>query len=201
MEIYPPSLEKLIEQLSRLPGIGKKSASRLALFILKSDKELAENLARSLIEVKEKIRFCPVCLNLTDEEPCSICRDCSRANGVICVVEGPGDQLAIEESGIFKGRYHVLHGVLSPLDGVGPEDLKIGELLKRLEKEDIKEAILATNPTAQGEATASYLADILADKDIKVTRIAMGIPMGGDLKYMDPMTLRHSFNCRISLSS
>jgi recombination protein RecR len=201
MEIYPPSLEKLITQFSRLPGIGKKSASRLALFVLKNPKELAENLAKSLIEVKEKIKFCPICFNLTDEEPCSICRDSNRANGVICIVEGPGDQLAIEESGSFKGRYHVLHGVLSPLDGVGPEDLKIGELLERLEKEEIAEAILATNPTAQGEATASYLADLLADKGLKVSRIALGIPMGGDLKYMDSMTLRHSFNCRISISS
>lgn len=201
MEIYPPSLEKLIEQFSRLPGIGKKSASRLALFVLKSPKELAESLAQGLIEVKEKIKFCPICFNLTDEEPCAVCRDSNRANGVICIVEGPGDQLAIEESGIFKGRYHVLHGVLSPLDGVGPEDLKIGELLKRLEKGEIEEAILATNPTAQGEATASYLADLLADKGLKITRIALGIPMGGDLKYMDSMTLRHSFSCRVSLSS
>jgi recombination protein RecR len=201
MQIYPPSLENLIEQFSRLPGIGKKSASRLALFVLKSPKELAESLAQALIEVKEKIKFCPICFNLTDEEPCTICRDSNRANGVICIVEGPGDQLAIEESGIFKGRYHVLHGVLSPLDGVGPEDLKIGELLKRLEEEEIEEAILATNPTAQGEATASYLADLLADKGLKITRIALGIPMGGDLKYMDSMTLRHSFSCRISLSS
>ncbi|MFC1863266.1 recombination mediator RecR [Thermodesulfobacteriota bacterium] len=201
MEIYPPSLEKLIEQFSRLPGIGKKSASRLALFILKSQKELAESLAQSLIEVKEKIKYCPICFNLTDEEPCSICRDSNRANGVICIVEGPGDQLAIEESGSFKGRYHVLHGVLSPLDGVGPEDLKIGEFLERLEKEDIREVILATNPTAQGEATASYLADLLADKGLNVTRIALGIPMGGDLKYMDSMTLRHSLSRRMPLSS
>ena len=201
MEIYPPSLERLIEQFSRLPGIGKKSASRLALFVLKSPKELAESLAQGLIEVKEKIKFCPICFNLTDEEPCIICRDSNRSNGVICIVEGPGDQLAIEESGVFKGRYHVLHGVLSPLDGVGPEDLKIGELLKRLDEEEINEAILATNPTAQGEATASYLADLLMDKGLKVSRIALGIPMGGDLKYMDSMTLRHSFSCRVSLSS
>ena len=197
MEIYPPSLEKLIRQLSRLPGIGQKSATRVALFILNSQRELAESLASSLMEVKEKIRLCPVCFNFTDNEPCSICRDSNRANGVICVVEGPGDQLAIEESGIFKGRYHVLHGVLSPLDGIGPENLRIGELLARLEKEDINEVVLATNPTTQGETTASYLADLLSDKDIKVTRIALGVPMGGDLKYMDPMTLRHSIKSRI----
>jgi recombination protein RecR len=201
MEIYPPSLERLIEQFSRLPGIGKKSATRLALYILKSDKALAESLAKSLLEVKDKIKFCFNCFNLSDSEICSICNDNSRANGVLCIVEGPGDQMAIEESGSFKGRYHILHGVLSPLDGIGPEDLKIGELLARIEKEEIKEVILATNPSTQGEATASFLVDILADKGLRVTRIAMGIPMGGDLKYMDCMTLRHSFNCRIQVSS
>ncbi|MDB9823260.1 recombination mediator RecR, partial [Deltaproteobacteria bacterium] len=189
MQIYPPPLEKLIKQLSRLPGIGQKSATRVALYILNSKGELADSLAGSLMEVKEKIRLCPICFNFTDNEPCSICRDSNRANGVICIVEGPGDQLAIEESGIFKGRYHVLHGVLSPLDGIGPENLKIGELLTRLEREDINEVVLATNPTTQGEATASFLADLLSDRDIRVTRIALGVPMGGDLKYMDSMTL------------
>jgi recombination protein RecR len=201
MEVYPPSLEKLIKQLSRLPGIGQKSATRVALYLLNSRSELAEGLAKSLMEVKEKIRFCPVCFNFTDDEICPICRDTSRANGALCIVEGPGDQLAIEESGIFKGRYHVLHGVLSPLDGIGPENLRIGELLARLEKEDIKEVIIATNPTAQGETTASYLADLLAKKDIKITRIAFGVPMGGDLKYMDSMTLRHSFKSRMPITS
>lgn len=199
MEIYPPSLESLIEQFSRLPGIGQKSATRLALYILKDKSELAENLAKSLIEVKDKIKFCSICFNLTDHDICSICRDINRANGVICIVEGPGDQLAIEESGTFKGRYHILHGVLSPLDGMGPEDLKTGELLSRIEKEEVKEVILATNPTAEGEATASYLAKILNDKGLKITRIALGVPMGGDLKYMDSMTLRHSINSRISM--
>ncbi len=199
MEIYPPSLERLIEQFSRLPGIGQKSATRLALYILKNKSELAENLAKSLIEVKDKIKFCSICFNLTDHDICSICRDINRANGVICIVEGPGDQLAIEESGIFKGRYHILHGVLSPLDGMGPEDLKTGELFARFEKEEIKEVILATNPTAEGEATASYLAKILRDKGLMITRIALGVPMGGDLKYMDSMTLRHSINSRISM--
>jgi recombination protein RecR len=196
MGIYPPSLERLIGQFSRLPGIGQKSATRLALFILGSRKELAQNLAESLIEVKEKIELCSVCFNLTDENPCAICMDENRARGIICVVEGPGDQLAIEESGVFKGKYHVLHGVLAPLDGVGPENLKIGELVARLDKEDIQEIILATNPTAQGEATASYLAKILSTKGIKITRIALGIPMGGDLKYMDSMTLQHCLKTR-----
>lgn len=201
MEIYPPPLETLIEQFSKLPGIGQKSATRVALFILKSRKDLAEDLAKSLLEVKEKIRFCSVCFNFTDHDPCSICRDMSRANGILCVVEGPGDQLAIEESGVFKGKYHILHGVLSPLDGIGPEDLRIGELLGRIEKEAITEVILATNPTAQGEVTASYLANTLSEKDLRVSRIALGVPMGGDLKYMDSMTLRHSLNSRTAVES
>ncbi|NNG07555.1 MAG: recombination protein RecR [Desulfobacteraceae bacterium] len=196
MGIYPPPLEKLIEQFSRLPGIGQKSATRVALYILKSQRELAETLAKRLIEVKDNIDLCSTCFNLTDENPCSICSDQNRANGIICIVEGPGDQLAIEESGIFKGKYHVLHGVLSPLDGIGPEDLKIGELLDRLDREQIEELILATNPTTEGEATASYLAKILTDKGLKLTRIALGVPMGGDLKYMDSMTLRHSLKSR-----
>ena len=161
MGIYPPPLENLIHQFARLPGIGQKSATRVALHVLKADRRLAEELARSLLEVKEKIRFCSTCFNFTEQDPCAICMDENRANGVICVVEGPGDQLAIEESGIFKGRYHVLQGVLSPLDGVQPEDLKIGELLARLDKEQVREVILATNPTAEGEATASYLIQAL----------------------------------------
>jgi len=201
MSVYPPSLENLIEHFSRLPGIGQKSAARIALFILKSDRTLAEGLARSLVEVKDRITFCSVCFNLTDGDPCPICRDETRDNGTICVVEGPGDQLALEESGSFKGRYHVLHGALSPLDGVGPEDLKIGELLSRLKRENIKEVILATNPTTEGEATASFLAGILSDKDVTVSRIALGVPMGGDLKYMDRMTLQYALKTRMKVAS
>jgi len=201
MGVYPAPLENLIRQLSRLPGVGQKSATRVALFVLNSDRELADRLAGSLLEVKERIRFCSVCFNLTEEDPCPICRDPARANGMICVVEGPGDQSAIEESRVFQGRYHVLHGVLSPLDGVGPENLRIGELLGRLEKEGVREVILATNPTAEGEATASYVAKILLGKGIQITRIALGIPMGGDLKYMDSLTLQHALKRRNPLSA
>jgi len=201
MGIYPAPLEKLIRELSRLPGIGQKSATRVALHILKSDKGLAQNLAESLMKVKEEIRFCSRCFNFTDQDTCVICENGNRANGMLCVVEGPGDQLAIEESGVFKGRYHVLHGVLSPLDGVGPEDLKIGALLSRLENEGICEVILATNPTAEGEATASFLGKMLTDKSVQITRIAFGVPMGGDLKYMDSMTLRHALKSRTLLLS
>ena len=201
MGIYPPPLERLIEHLVRLPGIGQKSATRVALHVLKTDRRLAEGLAASLLETKDKIRFCSVCFNFTDEDPCPICRDPNRANGIVCIVEGAGDQLAIEESGIFKGRFHVLQGVLAPLDGIGPEDLKIGELLNRIDKEGVKEIILATNPTAEGEATASYLLQLLSNRDLKITRIALGVPMGGDLKYMDTMTLQHALSNRTSLST
>jgi recombination protein RecR len=199
MAFYPPPLENLIELLSRLPGIGQKSAARIALYILRSDSELPRDLARGLLEVKDKIRFCSVCFNLTEDDPCAICTNENRNNGTICVVEGPGDQLALEESGYFRGRYHVLHGVLSPLDGVGPEDLKISELLSRLEPEGVQEIILATNPTAEGEATASFLNGILSRKGLKITRIALGVPMGGDLKYMDRMTLQYALKSRMKV--
>lgn len=200
MGIYPSSLGKLIEQFSKFPGIGKKSAERLALYVLRTPKDFAEELARSLFEVKEKIKFCSVCFNLTDKDPCPICTDQRRANSILCVVEGPGDQLAIEKSGVFKGRYHVLQGVLSPLDGVGIEDIRIAELMSRLRKENINEVILAINPSVEGEATASYLADLLKEKDLTVTRIALGIPLGGDLKYIDSMTLKRSMDNRSQYS-
>ncbi len=201
MGIYPPSLEKLIEQFSRLPGIGQKSATRVALYILRSNRDLAEGLAKSLTEVKEKIRFCSICFNLTDDDPCPICCDENRADGSICVVEGPGDQLALEETGTFKGRYHVLQGVLSPLDGIGPADLKIGDLLQRLDREVIREVIIATNPTTEGEATASFLVKLLSgkNKNLKITRIALGVPMGGDLKYTDRMTIEHALRSRMPI--
>jgi recombination protein RecR len=196
MDIFPPPLERLIRELSRLPGVGSKSATRMALYILNSNRELADSLAKSLVNVKDEIKFCSVCFNFTDTDPCAVCNDNNRAGSIICVVEGPGDQLAIEETGVFKGKYHVLHGVLSPLDGIGPENLKIGELINRCNRGDVEEVVLAINPTTQGEATSSYLADILLKKNIKVTRIALGVPVGGDLKYMDYMTVKHSFNSR-----
>jgi len=201
MSIYPPSLERLINQLEKLPGIGQKSAARVALFILKSHRDVAEGLANSIIDVKDKIQFCSVCFNITDQDPCEICANPNRNTGLLCVVEGPGDQLAIESSGFYKGTYHVLHGVLSPLDGIGPNDLKIGELLNRIEKESIEEIIVATNPTAEGEATASYLSRLLTPKGTKISRIAMGIPMGADIKYMDSMTLQHALKTRSPLTS
>ena len=201
MGIYPEPLVELVDQFSKLPGIGQKSATRMALFVLRSNRQLAEDLARSLIEVKEKIRFCSVCFNLTDEDPCAICRNDQRADGTICVVETPGDQMALEDSGVYRGRYHVLHGVLSPLDGIGPEDLKIDRLLGRLEGEKIEEIILATNPTTGGETTASFISGLLSEKSpgIKVSRIALGVPMGGDLKFTDTMTLQHALKSRVQI--
>lgn len=202
MGLYPPSLERLIQQFTRLPGIGQKSAARMALYILRSQDNAAQDLAKSLMEVKENIKFCSICFNFTDDDPCSICSNENRANGIICVVETPGDQLALEESGNFKGKYHVLHGVLSPLDGIGPKDLKIGELISRLEKEDIQEIILATNPTAEGEATASFLVKLLSEKskNLEISRIALGLPMGGDLKYTDRMTIHHALKSRVPVN-
>ena len=201
MGIYPEPLVELVDQFSKLPGIGQKSATRMALFVLRSNRQLAEDLARSLIEVKEKIRFCSVCFNLTDEDPCAICRNDQRADGTICVVETPGDQMALEESGVYRGRYHILHGVLSPLDGIGPEDLKIDRLLGRLEREKIEEIILATNPTTGGETTASFISGLLSEKNpgIKISRIALGVPMGGDLKFTDTMTLQHALKSRVQI--
>jgi recombination protein RecR len=203
MTLFPASLEKLVEQFTRLPGIGQKSATRMALFVLRDTTDLAERLAKSLLEVKEQIKLCSTCFNFTDQDPCRICQDPERANGVLCVVEGPGDQLALEESHAFRGRYHILQGVLSPLDGIGPDQLKIGELLSRIDEEEIREIVLATNPTAEGEATASYLAKLISNKKptIKISRIAMGVPMGGDLKYMDRMTLEHALRTRIQVTS
>jgi recombination protein RecR len=201
MGIYPEPLVELVDQFSKLPGIGQKSATRMALFVLRSDPELAEGLARSLMDVKEKIHFCSICFNLTDEDPCAICQNDQRADGTICVVETPGDQMALEESGVYRGRYHVLHGVLSPLDGVGPEDLKIDRLLVRLENEKIEEIILATNPTTGGETTASFISGLISEKNpgIRISRIALGVPMGGDLKFMDTMTLQHALKRRVQI--
>ncbi len=197
MNPYPPSLKKLINELSKLPGIGEKTATRLALHVLRMSKEDVQKLAQSLIEVKKTVRFCSKCFNLADTDPCEICSDPGRNAGVVCVVESPGDLMAIENSGAYKGRYHVLQGVLAPLDGVGPEDLKIKELLERVASEKIKEVVLALNPSAEGEATSVYLARLLKPKGVKVTQIAYGIPMGGDLKYADKVTLTRALRGRL----
>ncbi len=191
-----PPISRLIHELSKLPGIGEKTASRLAMHILRASKEDARDLAEALLDLKEKIRFCSQCFNLTDQDPCWICRDSKRNREMICVVSGPEDLIALEKSGSYRGLYHVLQGVLSPLDGVGPKDLRLSELLSRLEGGKIQEVIVATNPSVEGEATAQYLAQILKPMGPKITRIARGVPMGGDLQYIDELTLSKSLENR-----
>jgi len=196
MALHAKPIDHLIEALARLPGIGRKTASRLAFHILRSSPSEAQQLARAILDVKEKIRLCSICFNLTDEDPCRICQDERRAREVLCVVEGPNDLMAIENTGDFNGRYHVLHGTISPLEGIGPDDLKIRELLERLQKEQISEVILATNPTVEGGATALYLSNLIKPFSIKVTRIAYGIPMGSEIEYSDGMTLSKALEGR-----
>ena len=191
------SLEKLIEEFSKLPGIGKKTAQRMAFYILKSRKEEAEALAQAVLDVKEKVRYCSVCFNITEEDPCNICKDEKRERSIICVVEEANDVVALEKTNQYKGLFHVLGGVLSPLDGIGPDELKIKELLFRLKGKKVKEVILATNPNTEGEATAIYIAKLIKPLGIKVTRIARGLPAGGDLEYADQVTLANAIEGRI----
>lgn len=191
------SLDRLIEEFNKLPGIGKKTAQRLAFFVLRIKKEEAENLAQAIMDVKEKIRYCSVCFNITEKDPCKICADKKRDRSLICVVEESKDVLAVEKTGQYNGAYHVLGGVLSPLDNIGPEDLKIKELLNRLKQKGVKEVILATNPSTEGEATAIYLAKLIKPLGIKVTRIARGLPSGGALEYADVNTLANAIEGRV----
>lgn len=195
-----PSMSRLIEQLSKLPGIGEKTASRLAFHVLRSDRDYAQALAEALIAVKDETRLCSVCFALTESDPCPLCGDPQRSSEIICVVEEPADLLAIERAHEFRGRYHVLHGTLAPLDGVGPDELKIQPLLLRLQDAPshapVREVILATNPTAEGEATALYLAKLLKPLGLTVTRIARGLPVGADLEYADVMTVGRAIEGR-----
>lgn len=192
------TVERAIQELSKLPGIGRKSAQRTVFHLLKSSDEDVEHLAHSLLDLKETVRTCSVCYNITDEDPCAICESDRRDASVICVVEEASDILAFERSGEFKGRYHVLGGVLSPLDGVGPDDLNIKALLKRLD-DSIHEVIVATNPSTEGEATALYLSKLINPLNIKLSRIARGIPVGADLEYADDVTLMRALEGRVSL--
>jgi len=196
MALHAKPIDHLIEALSKLPGIGKKTASRLAFHILRSSLSEAQELARAVLDVKEKIRLCSICFNLTDEDHCWICQDGRRTPEVLCVVEGPNDLIAIEHTGTYHGRYHVLHGAISPLEGIGPDELKIKELMERLKREKIIEVILATNPTVEGGATTLYLTDLIRSLGIKVTRIAYGVPMGGEIEYSDGMTLSKALEGR-----
>ena len=196
MAYYPEPVARLIEGLQRLPGIGPKTAQRLTFFLLKRPADEVQTLAESLTQLKALIVHCSVCFNVTEEDPCRICRDPARDARLLCVVEEPNDLLALERTGEFRGRYHVLLGALSPLDGIGPEDLKVRELLFRLETLSVEEIILATNPSVEGEATAIYLAKLLKPLGMRITRIARGLPVGGDLEYADEVTLSKALEGR-----
>lgn len=190
MKYYAKPLNRLIGEMSKLPGIGGKTAQRLAFYILSLEDQEVEKLTGAITEAKAKMRYCSICGNLTDEDPCRICTDHSRDKSVICVVESPKDVAAMEKIREYKGLYHVLHGAISPMEGIGPEDINLKSLIKRLQgNDDVKEIILATNPNIEGEATAMYIARLINPSGIKVTRIAHGIPVGGDLEYTDEITL------------
>jgi len=197
--ICPPSIKLLIEELKRLPGIGDRNAQRLAFHLLDAPRERAEGLAQALVRMKKTVKHCRRCFNLTEEDLCSICMDEGRLEGTLCVVQGPRDLMAIEGTGQFKGRYHVLMGVLSPMRGVSPEDLKVAELLSRVQEEGVREVILATNLDVEGEATASYLVSVMKPLGIKVSRIARGIPIGGSLEHADTVTLGLAIDGRSEL--
>ncbi len=194
--MYEGAIQDLIDELGRLPGVGPKSAQRIAFHILSSDTADVARLAAALRKVKESVRFCVTCYNVAEEEQCRICRDPRRGNEVLCVVEEPKDVVAIERTGEFRGRYHVLGGAINPLEGIGPDNLKIRELLMRLGNGDVKELILATDPNTEGEATATYLALMVKPMGIAVTRLASGLPVGGDLEYADEITLGRAFEGR-----
>lgn len=199
-EATPAPVARLIEELSRLPGIGPKSAQRLTYHLLKTPEADARALAEAIVDVKERIRFCSSCFNLTDTDPCAICSSTTRDRSILCVVEEPLDIQAIERTREYKGLYHVLHGAISPMENVGPEDLKIRDLLQRLQDGAIQEVILATNPNLEGDATALYLHRLIAPAGVKVTQIARGLPVGGDLEYADDLTLTRALAGRRAMS-
>lgn len=200
MHVVPPALERLIKSLNRLPGVGKKTATRLALYILRRPAEETHALAQDLAVLHRSIRLCSQCFIFSESDPCMICSDPKRSGDQICVVEEAADLMAIEKTGAFQGRYHVLHGNLSPMDGIGPDEIKIEELVKRIRNQQVAEVIIATSSTVPGEATASYLARKLHHEEIKITRLACGIPMGMDIKYADEVTLSRSIRDRSSTS-
>jgi recombination protein RecR len=199
MRSVPRSVERLIEELNRLPGVGPKTASRLTFYMLRSPRDQVQALAKAIGELQEAVVTCSACFNIAETSPCPICADAHRDRTVICVVEEPLDVLAIERTGQYSGLYHVLHGAISPVDGVGPEDLRIAELVSRLAANPVEEVILATNPNLEGESTAMYIARQLVGQDVRVTRLAHGLPMGGDLEYADEVTLTRALEGRREL--
>jgi recombination protein RecR len=194
--VYEGAIQDLIDELGRLPGVGPKSAQRIAFHVLSADPADVNRLATALRKVKELVRFCTTCFNVAESEQCRVCRDVRRTNEVICVVEEPKDVVAIERTGEFRGRYHVLGGAINPLEGIGPDSLRIRELMTRLGTGEVKELILATDPNTEGEATATYLALMVKPMGIAVTRLASGLPVGGDLEYADEITLGRAFEGR-----
>jgi len=199
MVVHEESLARLIQEFKKMPSIGAKTAQRLAFYILRISSEEAERLAQAIIELKRRIRHCSICGNITESDICSICRNPDRNRGIICVVEEPRDILVIEKTGAFKGLYHVLMGAIAPLDGIGPDDLRISPLLERLKKDGVKEVIIATDPNTEGEATATYLAHVIKPLGIKTSRIARGLPMGMDMEYADEGTLTKALEGRTEL--
>jgi len=196
MDYYARPLAELIGQLTKLPGIGKKTAQRLAFYIIEMDKEEVNNLANSISEVQENLTYCSKCHNLTQNNPCHICSDAKRDKQLVCVVESVKDIVAMEKTGEYNGLYHVLHGAISPIDGVGPDDIEIKDLLPRVREDDVEEIILATDPNVEGEATAAYISQLMQPLEVKVTRIAHGLPVGGDLEYADEVTLSKALEGR-----
>jgi len=196
MSILVEPVARLIEEFQRLPGIGPRTAQRLTFFLLRAPAEQANTLAQALIQLKERVGFCSICYHITEKDPCAICTADNRDRTSICVVEEPLDVLALERTGGYRGLYHVLHGALSPVDGIGPDDLRINGLLTRLNDKTIREVILATNPNLEGEATAMYLAQLLRPLGVKITRLARGLPVGGDLEYADEVTLTRALEGR-----
>ncbi len=196
MQTAPASVTRLIEELAELPGIGRKTAARLTYFLLRNQLGLAERLAEALRELKERTHFCSICYNITEDDPCPICADPGRDHSTLCVVEEPLDVLAIEQADVYKGVYHVLHGVLAPSEGMFVENLRIGELMARIRGSDVEEVILATNPTSEGDWTASYLLTRLRPLGVRVTRLGRGLPVGGDLEYADVVTLTRALEGR-----
>jgi len=196
MSHYPATIVNLIKNICKLPGIGEKTAERLAMHILRAPRKEAEQLSKSILEAKENVRLCKLCYGLSDDEVCKICTDPTRDASLLCVVEQPADMVAMERSGSFIGRYHILSGVLSPMNGVGPEDIRLGELVAKIKRGQIKEVVLATSTSVEGEATASFIAERLEAYALRVTRIASGVPMGGDLKYVDQVTLKKAMEAR-----
>lgn len=199
MPKFIPAISRLIDEFAKLPGVGKKSAQRLAFYVINMDQSQAVNFAEAILDVKRKVRYCDRCFNLTDQDICDICSNQKRDHHLMCVVETPRDLIAIENTKEFHGYYHVLHGAISPMEGIGPNEIKIKELIIRLQNDETKEIIIATNPTIEGEATAMYISKLLKGTDILVTRLAHGIPVGGDLEYADEITLARSIENRRTL--